>query len=173
MQSLRIEYRQSDLPKRLLRIARKLPTVVDNAVRSVAHEAREDFEATVDTWTKPPKFKVLKDTKGWKITVDDKRFLWVDKGTSEHLIVARKKKRLSWYGGGTGSYVPKTQPNVIGSQYSYIDGAVKRVSKYYVRHPGTEPRNFSRAIEKRHSFRGNKVVAKSVETFINREAPGI
>lgn len=120
-----------------------------NSLRKVATPIKRDFEATVRTWDKKPKFEreigLSPDGPTLLIGTDDENYNRLDKGTRPHLIKPRAD--------GPGflrfqpGYTAKTSPGVIGSRAGGPHGDF--VYAMEVNHPGTEPRLFGETIQKK------------------------
>lgn len=122
-----------------------------NELKKVGREVVKDFQATTATWKHKPKFEQTISLKGGpsiQVGTDDEIYRYVEEGTKPHDIYPRKAKVLRFKPG----YSAKTSPGVIGSGPGGASG--KEILRPYVRHPGTKPRNFAKAIEKkwRRSF---------------------
>lgn len=128
----------------LQRVARQLPTVLDEAVHQSALEAQQMFQETTATWTHQPTFDVEHENTGrWGVRTDDKIYRYVDMGTRLHTITARNAPYLRF----TVPFGAKTKPRVIAS-YAGSRGD-QWVSKKSVHHPGITARQFSRIIHER------------------------
>jgi hypothetical protein len=120
---------------------------------------KKDFESTTKSWEHKVDFEVLVDVlpDGPTLLVgtDDKIYGYVSKGTGPHEIWAgaytgkSDKTKLSFQWGGSGSYIAKTVPGVIGSREGGPTG--DKVAFAHVSHPGTSPRNFEELIQKARS----------------------
>lgn len=109
-------------------------------MKDAAAAAQEDIEATFETWKHKPSVTVKERSDGYSLSVDDDVWNMLDKGTRAHRIVARKAKRLRFFGG----YRAKTRPGFIGSQAGGSSGGV--VFRQAVNHPGTKARAWSKLI---------------------------
>lgn len=123
---------------------RNLMDALDHTINIV----NDDFQATVKSWTKQPKF----DKKGARkiggrleaqTSTNNEIYFYVTRGTSPHPIIPKKASRLSFRTG----YRAKTRVRVIGSRAGGSFGP--RVTARSVLHPGTEARDFDREIAKR------------------------
>jgi len=117
-----------------------------NEANLVANAIEDDFNKTVEHWTKKPEFEKIVDM-GPPIAIlvgtDNEVYGYVDKGTRPHKIYPRKAKALRFQSG----YATKTIPGVIGSMAGGPFGDT--VFSKGVNHPGTKARNFSKEIEKK------------------------
>lgn len=127
----------------------------------IAEGIRRDFDKTVSTWEKKPKFTVkrIRDASGaiiFEAGTDNEIYGYVTMGTPKHEITAKNAPFLTFRTGGS----PKTTPNLLTSKAGFIgDGWAKKQS---VMHPGTEARNFHKIIAKRFK---DKVVKESNEAL--------
>lgn len=120
----------------------------------LSYDIKKDFEKTVATWERKPKFtRMYQFSKGEIVifvSTDNKVYGWLDQGTEPHAIFPgiitgkSNKKSLYFQWGGPGSYKPKTIPNIIDSGSGGPSGEM--VNFAYVWHPGTDPRNFDDTI---------------------------
>lgn len=131
-------------PKALKAQAMRLELL--NELRKVGGEVKKDFEATTSTWENKPKFEQIISLSGGAgvlVGTDDEIYRYVDEGTKPHDIFPKSGKVLSFKTG----HKAKTQPGVIGSGSGGSSGS--QIFRPYVRHPGTKPRGFAKAIEKK------------------------
>lgn len=110
-------------------------------VKLIQEQVRREYQRTVQSWEKKPKFYVRSARGPGVIEIvagtDSELYRGVDLGNPPHVIRARKARVLRFRTG----YVAKTTPGVIGSESGgYTDGFV---SAQQVQHPGNEPRRFS------------------------------
>lgn len=120
-----------------------------NDMRKVGTGMKKDFEKTTATWDHKVKFEQQISLAGGpqvEIFTTDEIYGFVDKGTEAHIILPKRKKALSFVWGGPGSYKAKTTPGIIGSSSGGPSGDL--VAFKGVIHPGNEPRNFSKEIQK-------------------------
>jgi hypothetical protein len=119
-----------------------------------------DFQSTVATWKKKPKFEVVSDLNpsGPEILVgtDDEIYGYVDRGTKPHIIRPVKAKSLVF----RGNYTAKTTPRIIGSKAGGSSGPL--VFSQEVRHPGTKAREFSETIQKKQQPRFKRRMEKAM-----------
>jgi hypothetical protein len=128
------------LAKKYQELARKMPSLVDDTMRSIAEDAKSDFEKTTETWKNKPRFDVVKQTRSYNVTTQDAVYAYVDKGTKPHRIRPVNANVLAFQGG----YQAKTTPRVIASRSGGPSGPV--VFSVGVMHPGTEARQFTKTI---------------------------
>jgi hypothetical protein len=128
----------------------------------------KDFQSTVATWKRKPKFEVISDLNpnGPEILVgtDDKIYGYVDQGTKPHIIRPVKAKSLVF----KGNYTAKTTPRVIGSKAGGSSGPL--VFSQEVRHPGTKAREFSETIQKKQQPRFRRQMEQAMRNA--RQASG-
>lgn len=127
----------------------------------IAEQIRRDFDKTVSTWEKKPKFTVkrIRDASGaiiFEAGTDNEIYGYVTMGTEAHVIRAKNAPFLSFRYGGS----PKTTPNLLTSKAGFIGNSWAQ--KQEVNHPGTEARNFHTIIAERFK---NKVVKESNEAL--------
>jgi hypothetical protein len=113
------------------------------------------FDIVVKNWKHQPTFKGRKFIRPDKIWVNifpsgDKESVaiygFVTRGTKKHPISAKNAPFLAFMWGGKGSYKPKTKPiGKIGGPGIVVGGTLRRPFK--VEHPGSEARNFEKAIK--------------------------
>jgi hypothetical protein len=117
------------------------------ALKAEGKDVVEQYERTVETWRRKPKFDVLVDVGGGEAVVlvgtDDEIYNYVDQGTRPHIIRPVKARRLRFQSG----YKAKTTPRKIGSQAGGPFGDT--VYAMQVMHPGSKAREFSPTIQKR------------------------
>jgi len=115
-------------------------------LKSLAKQALADFELTTENWEEQVEFTIdgpTKRGKDWVVSVgtDNVIWGWVDQGTEEHEIVARRSKDGLLHFQPTSALVgTRTRP---GSLYS---GQIRRgawVTARSVIHPGITARDFT------------------------------
>lgn len=121
---------------------------IDRAIRNVlkasAEDAETDFQRTVATFNKKPKFAVKEESDySWLVSTDDQIYYWLTYGTKPHAIVARNANTLAFQ----ANYQRKSIPNVIASRHGGASGPM--VYKREVWHPGTEATNHDKRIAER------------------------
>lgn len=133
------------VPKGTGKVVPNLQEIIDEQIRRAASEAKTEYEKTTRTWNKQPDFEVIIDESEAAAIVgtDDKIYEYVDKGTRPHKIPTVIRPYPLRFQVG---YTAKTRPNWIGSRKGGSFPPWR--SKYQVNHPGTEPRNFTRLIQK-------------------------
>jgi len=138
-----------------IRITVKVPELVIDS-RLVRHsieqkmrlktgpELQKEFKKTVAGWTNPPRFNphyhhVQKLST--EVSTDSEKYGYVNNGTPEHPIFARRGNLL-WFQPG---YRAATRPRIISSQRPQRFGAVVP-ARFIPMHPGIEPRLFDEVI---------------------------
>jgi len=123
--------------------------------KKVKPELIRRHEKIVESWKNKPGFGARKYLKPDRIEIavfptGEHKKIWeyVDRGTKPHTITPKKAPYLKFQWGGKGSYVPKTRPfpyATVVKGGGYVRNA-KTVRMLKVKHPGTEPRNFTKQI---------------------------
>lgn len=123
-----------------------------NGMRKFGTQVKKEYEKTVSTWSDKPEF-------GYEIGLDAtgptliagvtgggkgaEHWRYVNEGTKEHIILPKKKGGYLAFQSG---YHAKTSPGLISSKSGGPYGEV--VYSKGVIHPGTEAREFDKAIDK-------------------------
>jgi len=143
-------------PARLKEDAMRLKLL--NAMRSAGRGIRGDFQKTTVHWKHKVNFELTISLTGpgpfVLVETDDEIYNWVVRGTgkrgggSEYEIWAgaytgRSDKTMLFF---SSQFVPKTQPGIIGSNPGFVGKRDTLVPM--VVHPGIEPRNFDKIIQK-------------------------
>jgi len=137
---------------------------VARAAKQVSNEMVLDFRETTRSWKHKPMFEaVVSVDPNAEVLVgtDDKIYGYVNDGTKPHIIRPKRAKALRFKWGGKGSYKPKTQPRVIGSTPGGPSGP--EVALKWVRHPGTEAREFDKTIEKKWQPRFRRLMEQAMK----------
>jgi hypothetical protein len=120
---------------------------MEREARAVADAMLLDFLLTVSKWKRQPKFakevSVGPNSVDILVGTDDEIYGYVSRGTRPHIIRPVRAKALRFQAG----YKAKTTPGLISSHSGGAFG--EEMFRPEVRHPGTEPRNFEKAIEKK------------------------
>ncbi len=129
-----------------------------NRLRRVGRQLiKEDFEPTVKMWEHEVKFNLhthltaRTPSPSIEIDTDDEIWNWLDQGTKPHDIWAgaytgkSQKKTLAF----PSLFAPKTKPRALSSVPGMSGGPL--VFTPYVHHPGTEPREWNKAIVKKRT----------------------
>lgn len=144
------------IPKRRTLDARKQQAAIDAGLQDAADGALEDFKSTTASWSMDVDFTVKKQKDGYLIGTDNKIWLFGDKGTKAHDIVA-SKIALRFPGG----FRAKTRPGFIGSTSGGASSS-SAVFRKKIHHPGTKPRGWSKLIAKKWSSRIGVLVQKRI-----------
>lgn len=136
---------------------RNFTKALELSYRRIADSIRRDFDATVRTWEKKPKFTVkqVRTNTGaiiFSAYTEDEIYGYVTMGTIAHAIRAKNAPFLSFRYPSS----PKTTPNLLTSKAGFLGN--NWAQKTEVWHPGTEARNFHKIIAKRFQ---DKVVKES------------
>lgn len=124
--------------KALKKVANKTITDVSN-----------DLKATVETWSKKPRFTRRIENRGGDLTLivftKNKIYMLVDGGAKPHIIKPRRRKFLKF----SPYYRAKTYPQKL---QSYAGGKLSGISVYRkrVKHPGFKARKFIRTVQNKH-----------------------
>lgn len=124
-----------------------------NAMRKAGRDLIKDFEATTENWDHDVEFDFTISLKPpgptVRITTDDDIWWYVNNGTRPHDIWAgyytgkSRHKTLAF----PSAFTPKTRPGSLKSGRGSSGGPT--VFTPYVRHPGTDARNFTGQIAKK------------------------
>lgn len=117
---------------------------IENAMEGTAKAIKVDLLVTAQTWTHKPTFTIERPGDYERvISTGSKIYGYVSEGTRPHIIRPRNAQRLAFQTG----YKAKTSPNVIASRPGGKFGPT--VYSREVKHPGTQARNFTKAIGKK------------------------
>lgn len=120
----------------------KQQLAITNALEGTSRAILVDYKVVSQTWTHKPKFDIERSNEYERIiATTDEIFGYVEYGTRPHIIRPRNASRLRFQTG----YKAKTSPNVIASRPGGKFGPT--VFSREVKHPGTKPRHFSKAIK--------------------------
>lgn len=126
---------------------------IRNAMKRFSRRMKKEFEKTTETWEHPVKFDEhtnltpYGETPSVSVTTDNEIYGYVNNGTEPHEIWAgaytgKSEAKLLVFG---SYFVPKTKVRVIGSEPGDKGGPMVGVPM--VNHPGTEAREFDKAIQ--------------------------
>lgn len=125
---------------------------IEREMLKTSYDVRKNFEAIVSDWRHKPRFEVIPKITRHRIQITIKPtdtefgwiFDWVDYGTRPHRIMAKNVPYLKF----RWPYFPRTSPRPGRFQISSGGGTYgpNWATKRSVRHPGTEPRNFSKQL---------------------------
>jgi len=142
-----------------------------NSMRKSGREIKAEYAKTTATWAHPVKFETLVSLAGAMFTVlvdtNDKIFGYVDKGTGQAaghgglypITPHPPRKALGW----NSKFSAKTVPGVVGSLPGYSGGDPVFFKR--VMHPGIEPRDFTKNIEKVYQPKFKKNCAEAMRQF--------
>lgn len=134
----------------------RFATAAKLGMKDAAEAAEKDLQSTFKTWQHQPTITIKERSDGYSLTVDDDVWNMLDKGTRAHRIIARKAKRLRFFGG----YRAKTRPGFIGSQAGGSSGGP--VFRQVVNHPGTKARSWSKLIGSKYRARLKTFISKRI-----------
>jgi hypothetical protein len=137
--------------------------------KKTSRDLKRDFRKTVRTWNEKPRFRdvFFKQPNQYILKVfpdgsNADKYAWVDLGTRPHLILPKSPNtRLKF----PGDFTPKTTPGRIGSSRGGKSGQV--IYPRVVRHPGIEPRNFSKNIAKHNEKAFQRDIQDAVSRAVN------
>jgi len=137
------------IPKGKIIDNKKLNRELINALDHTANIIDDDFDKTVKTWSKKPKFKKTGPRKRFGtleviISTRNEIYSYVEYGTKPHVITPKKRGGVLVF---RSKYLPKTRTGVIGSRASRRSGDLVFTKR--VVHPGIQARMFSKTIAKR------------------------
>lgn len=143
---------------------------VRNSARRMATQIKQDFDKTVKTWTRKPKFEKITSTAGGNVAVlvgtDNEIYGYVSRGTKPHRIEPKNAPFLVFQTG----YKAKTTPNVIGSTVGGPTGPTVRAKG--VTHPGTDARNFDEVITKKWEPRFKREMEAAMKRGLRKGSTG-
>jgi hypothetical protein len=130
----------------------KLHNAMIEALDFVAADFKVDFSMITATWEDRPLIRQMGPARrgdDWFVRVytEDRVMVLLDQGTVPHPIRPRRAPYLVFRSWGKGSYRSKTRPGWVGSRAGGSRGPTQY--RQLVFHPGTEAREFAKAIEKR------------------------
>lgn len=149
------------IPRDLGLDEKSINKAVENALTQSALAIKADFGVTTQTWKNKPVFTIEKGAYSRIVSTDNMIFLFVDAGTKPHIIRPKKAKALAFQG---GPYTPKTRVNQIASYNGGPSGDV--VKRKEVKHPGTEAREFAKAIGKKWEAEWPKQMDRALAAVI-------
>lgn len=126
-------------------------------MKDAAEAAEKDILSTAETWEHEIEVVVKERADGYSLEVTDKIWKLLNEGTRAHRIVARRAKRLRFFGG----YRAKTRPGFIGSQAGGSSGGV--VFRQAVNHPGTKARSWSKLIGAKYRAQLKTFISKRIK----------
>jgi len=135
----------SKSPSEIKRMVDRMKAAPREALKDAAVQCKLLYDKTHETWNHKVEFGTeFKDTvKESRVTVStqDDVYRWVNSGTKDHPIEAKRGEFLIFQ----KFYTPRTKPNWIGSGSSSYSGPIQK--RRQVHHPGIrEPRLFDVAV---------------------------
>jgi hypothetical protein len=132
------------VPKKLLDSFRP---ALQKALTETGKGIEKDFQRTTKTWQNKPAFTqedhLSGDPMSTEVYTEDEVYGYVNSGTKPHVIRPKTPGgRLAFQ----GTYTAKTSPGVIDAKGGGKSGAM--VYSQGVQHPGTDAREFDKAIAK-------------------------
>lgn len=137
--------------------------------KEVADDFKRDFGKTVRTWEEKPKFRSVffKHPNQYVLKVYPTgefadKYMWVDQGTRPHLIIPKSPNTSLKF---RSEFKPKTRPGFVGSSAGGKTGPY--VYPKVVRHPGIEPREFSKTIAEQGESRFQRSIQDAANRAVN------
>lgn len=134
----------------------RFATAAQRGLRDAAEDAVKDFEKTTATWKTAVVFTIKEQKDGFVIGTDNRIWIYGDKGTRAHRIVAHRKRLRFGIGGRA-----KTRPGFIGSQAGARGGG--QVFARAVNHPGTTARGWSKLIAAKYKAQMSRYIDKRIK----------
>lgn len=135
----------------------QLRNAVRNAQTAAAKGAKVDFDVTTQTWKSRPSFEIERRGNDTAVFTANKIYLFIDEGTTPHVIRPKNGKVLVFPG---GKYTPKTRVRAIASRPGGSSG--ESVAAKVVHHPGTDAREFSDVIQQKWQKRYPEIMQRSI-----------
>lgn len=150
------------LPKQLASDPRRMARAIANGLNAQALAIKIDFEVTTATWSDKPSF-VIDVTGPYErvIATGDDIYTMLNEGTDPHEIRPKNGKFLRF----RGPFQAKTVPNQISSGPG-SKGPNETFSRG-VHHPGTKPRQWDKAIAKKHRRLFGRVMQRSIDSEVS------
>lgn len=137
--------RATPIKPKPFKVAEFMKTVTAEA-QDIGEGMKRHYEATVETWTRKPKFtltvKVTREKITILVTTKDKIYEYVSLGTKRHWVGPKNKRALKFQAG----YSPKTRRGLVGSVPGGASGDFVFSSGHYV--GGIKAREFDKSIAK-------------------------
>ena len=142
----------------------EIDAAVDRAGEKIAKGALKDFEGTVRTWRKPPKFFIRRYRPGsYYVGTNNRIYKYVNDGTDAHLIVAKNAPFLMF----KVPFSPKSKPGSLSSRKGRVGKNWRR--KRQVMHPGTEARRFDLAIRDKRQPMYEREIAREMKKLVKAQ----
>jgi len=150
------------IPKSLPSDPRKMAQVMTNQMNGIAQSMKIDFEVTVQTWDDPASFTIEAPSIWVRIiSTGDEIYSMLNRGTQPHRILPRNGGVLRF----NTPFRAKTRPNSISSGAGSIGN--NEVFSRGVNHPGTEARNWDKAIAKKWRRLAGGIMQRAIDAAVN------
>lgn len=150
------------LPRLPLFDARALERVIESTLDATAEATKVDFEATTQTWSNKPDFRIEKERGNRIVSTSDEKYAFVNYGTRAHTIRPRSGSQLAF----PANYRAKTTPRVIASRPGGKSGPT--VYTREVHHPGTEARHFDEEIKRKWDDLFAQNMQRAIDSEVGR-----
>jgi hypothetical protein len=154
---------------------KKMNDALKRELETISKDMLFDFEVTVYTWNKKPKFQRLLSVGPGSVDIlvgtDDEIYKYVDEGTKRHFVAPKNAPALAWQTG----YAPKT---VAGKMIAQPGGAFGNFAYDAKGHfvKGIKARKFTKTIqkswEKKFKTRMEKAMRDAVQVSGNFYSAG-
>lgn len=138
----------------------RMRKAIENAGKESAKAVEVDFNVTTRTWNHKPDFKIRHQQyiAIWEISTDDEVYGYVDAGTRPHIIKVKNARFLHFYRTG---FRAKSRAGWIGSNKGKAANKDETFVKS-VSHPGNQPRNFAKTIQKKWATEWPRQLARAI-----------
>lgn len=131
---------------------------VDGAAKSIMRDADVDLKAATIKFSRPLSTTVERRSVGsFDLICDDKRYLWLNRGTESHPITAHTDMGMTFAWAKNrkkGQHIAKTTARSLrpgaGSGDTYKGGSSITTGVMSVVHPGIKPRNWSGILTRKY-----------------------
>lgn len=149
------------IPKRLADAPDRLRKAIRTGMDAAAEALKVDFEATANTWSDAPAFRIERPDDYTRIVSTDHE-VWgmLDEGTRAHTIRARNARVLRFQTG----FRAKTRPGVLGSSGGGASGPA--VTARQVQHPGTAPRRWTYAAKEKYDKELPRILQRAIDAAV-------
>lgn len=138
--------------------AKQWSDAVDGAAKSLLRDADADLKAATAKFSRPLSTSVNRRSVGtFDLICDDKRYLWLNRGTAAHTITAHTDMGMTFAWAKSrkrGQHIAKTTARSLrpgaGSGDTYKGGSAMTVGVAAVSHPGIKPRNWSGILTRKY-----------------------
>jgi hypothetical protein len=160
-------------PKRIKLDVFRLETLT--GMNEISKGINKDFQKTVKTWKKKPKFVTIKSLRGGNLELfngtDNQVFQWVSDGTKGPYLIPKQPKPPGTSLVFPSHFTPKTIPNITWSGAGSTAGPM--VYAKQVTHPGIKARNFDKVIAKRWDKRFKRRMEKAMRIAAQKSGHAI